>query len=172
MSDYSIYSKASKCLDEIKYGDFPKLEDNNDVNNIPYSKGPLISNPIIHYLRENELYDSYASGDIDDFGFLTETFFGIPAGRFIKILTIDSNKFKITWVVEDVDKLLAAMLTESNYDWRVFDKFGFTSKSKIIEFKFDLSDVIDESQDSLTVASGIIDYSEFKKKFEQKLNII
>lgn len=163
MSGYSIYSKASKCLNEIKYNDFPKLEDNNYVNNIPYSKGPFITCPIIHYLRENEVYVSHASGDIDDFGFLTKTYFGIPAGRFIRILTIDANKFKITWIVEDVDELLAAMLCESDYDWRVFDKFGFTSKSKIIEFKFDLYDVIDESQDSSIVASGIIDYNEFKK---------
>ena len=166
MSGYSIYSKASKCLDEIKFCDFPKLENNNDVNNIPYSKGPFITCPIIHYLRENEVYDSHASGAVDDFGFLTKTFFGIPAGRFIRILTIDTNKFKITWIVEDVDELLAAMLSVSDYDWRVFDKFGFTSKSKIIEFKFDLSDVIDESQDTSIVVSGIIDYNELKKKFE------
>lgn len=162
MSGLSIYSKASKCLDEIKFNDFPKIEDKGE-NNIPYSKGPFITCPIIHYLIEIEVYDSHASGDIDDFGFLTKTFFGIPAGRFIRILTIDINKFKITWIVEDVDELLAAMLSETDYDWRVFDKFGFTSKSKIIEFKFDLSDVIDESPVSSIVMSGIIDYNELKK---------
>lgn len=166
MLDYSIYSNASKCLDKIKYGDFPKIEHDGE-NNIPYSKGVFITSPLIHYLRENEVFDSHASGDIDYFGVLTKTFFGIPAGRFIKIRTIDANKFKITWIVEDVDELLAAMLTESDCDWRVFDKFGFTSKSKMIEFKFDLSDVIDESQDSSIVVSGIIDYSEFKKNLNK-----
>ena len=162
MSGYSIYSKASKCLNDIKFKDFPKIG-NNEENDIPYSKGPFNTSPLIHYLQENNFYDSHASGDIDDFGMLTKTIFGIPANRFIRILTIGTNKFKITWVVEDVDELLAAMLLKSDYDWRVFDKLGFTSKSKIIELKFDFSDVIDESPDPQIVMSGIIDYNELKK---------
>lgn len=162
MSGYSIYSKASKCLDKIKFNDFPKIG-NNGENDIPYSKGAFISSPFIHYLQENNFYDSHASGDIDDYGILTESIFGIPANRFIRILTIGANKFKITWVVEDVDELLATMLSKSDYDWRVFDKLGFTSKSKIIELKFDLSDVIDESPDPQIVMSGTVDYNELKK---------
>jgi len=162
MSSFSIYSKASKCLDNIKFLDFPQLKVENK-NNIPYSKGALISSPIIHYLRENEIYDSHGSGDVEDFGFLTKTIFGIPKNRYSRIKTIDANKFKITWIVEDVDELLVAMLTISDFDWRIFDKFGFTSKSKIIEFKFDLSDEIDESQDKEIIMYGTINYDELKK---------
>ena len=162
MEKFSIYHKASKCLNEIKFYDFPELVNNND-NDIPYSKGSYITNPIVHYLRENEIYDSQGSGSIEDFGVLTKTIYGIPANRFIRIQTIDTNKFKITWIVEDVDELLEAMMTESDFDWRVFDKFGFTSKSKVIELKFDLSDEVNESHDSLITMTGIIDYNEFKK---------
>jgi len=157
-----MYPKASKCLNEIKFNDFPKLEDNEN-NNIPYSNGAFITSPLIHYLRENGFYDSHASGDIDNFGILTKTIFGIPENRFIRILTIDSNKFKITWIVEDFDELLEDMMIKTDFDWRVFDKLGLTSKSKIIEFKFDFSDVIDESPDPSIVMSGIIDYNELKK---------
>lgn len=166
MTGYSIHSKASKCLDEIKYYDFPELEDKNK-NDIPYSKGALVTSPIIHYLRENNFYDSYGSGDVEDFGMLTKTVFGIPANRFIRIQTIDANKFKITWIVEDVDKLLTTMMYETDYDWRVFDKFGFTSKSKIIEFKFDLSDEYFETPDLSITSSGTIDYNEFKKNLNK-----
>lgn len=166
MSSFSIYSKASKCLKDIGFNDFPQLDDENDNNNeVPYSKGPFISSPIIHYLMENKMYDSHGSGDVEDFGILTKTIFGIPANRFIRIKTINANKFKITWIVEDVDKFLAAMMSESDYDWRIFDKFGFTSKSKVIEFefKFDLSDDIDESPDKKITMSGTINYCEFIK---------
>lgn len=164
MSTFSIYSKASKFLNEINFNDFPKFS--IPELNIPYSKGAFITNPIVNYLRELEIYDSHASGDSEDFGILTKTFFGIPQGRFIKIQTISINKFKITWVAEDIDELLSTILFQSDYDWRIFDKFGFKSKSKIIELNFNLSDEVDETPDEKIIKRGIIDYVELKKKIE------
>jgi len=169
MSSLSIYSKASNILKYIGFDAFPKLKE-NDNNDFPYSKGAFVSSPIINYLRENDMYDSHSSGDVEDFGILTKTIFGIPENRFIRIKTIDVNKFKITWIVKDVDELLYAMMLKSNYDWRIFDKFGFTSKSKVIELKFDLSDDIDESPDESIVMSSIINYDELKNKLDE-LNI-
>lgn len=157
MSECSISLKASKCLDEIGFNNFPKLKDN-----LPYSKGPIITSPIIHYLTENEIYDSHGSGN-EDFGILIKTIFDIPANRYIRIQTIDAEKFKISWIVEDVDELLKVMMLKSDFDWRIFDKFGFTTKSKIIEIKFNFLCDIDENLDRGIIASGIIDYGKLKK---------
>lgn len=82
-----------------------------------------------------------------------KTIFGIPANRFIRIETIDATKFKITWIVEDVDELLTTMMSNSDYDWRIFDKLGFTSKSNIFELKFDILDEIDECPDEKIIMS-------------------
>ena len=167
-----IYFKASKYLDEINFNNFPEPS----KLNFQYSKCPTLTTPIVDYLRENEIYDSHGSGAVEDFGVLTKTIFDIQSNRFIRIKIIDANKFKITWIVEDVDELLAAMMTESDFDWRIFDKLGFTSKSKIIvykydftsesdviEFKFDISDEFIECPDEEIISSGIINYNELKK---------
>jgi len=58
------------------------------------------------------------------------------------------------------------MVCETDYDWRVFDKFGFTSKSKVIKMKFHFEDEVLEKPEQNVISSGIIDNMEFIKKNE------
>lgn len=149
------YQKTNKCLADIKYDEFPKISYQKH-NNIPYSEGPFISSPKIYYLQENKIFDSYGSG-IDYFGIYKKSFCDIPAYRFVKIKIIDSNIFKITWVETDIDdkndELLLDMLCETDYDWRVFDKLCFESKSKVIKIKFDFGDEIVEKPEQNVISS-------------------
>lgn len=56
-------------------------------------------------------------------------------------------------------------MDETNYDWRIFDKFGLETKSKIIKLKFDVGNEVLEKPDPDVVSSGVIDYDEYMKKF-------
>jgi len=145
------HNNIKKILSDIKYDSFPKIEEQNEakLNNIPYTKGCFKTSPLLHYLEENLYYDSHASGNYDDFGFLIKTIFGIPAQSFVCIKPINSTDFKITWIVEQVDNQMLDLMNYTDYDWRVFDKLGFTTKSKIVKIIFDISDEILEASDKM-----------------------
>lgn len=142
------YSKLSSFI----------LEKNLDNKNIPYSQGCFISSPLIHYLRENKYYESYASGNIDEYGILNIEFQNIPSNKFIKIITIDSEIFKIYWLDHDFDDVLSLIMCKTDYDWRVFDKLGLTTKSKII--KFNSKDKFIENIDKNITSTNIYNYND------------
>jgi hypothetical protein len=133
-------------LKQIRYDELPKESQEDHQENIPYTKGPFKTSPLLHYLEENQYYDSHASGNYDDFGYLTKPIFGIPADRFVCIKSIDSVDFKISWIVENVDEQMLELMNYTDYDWRVFDKLGFTTKTKNITIKFLVSDEIVEEK--------------------------
>lgn len=159
------YSKlVSFILEKIDYANFPseKILDNKSI---PYSQGCFISSPLIHYLRENKYYESYASGNIDDFGILNIEFQNIPSNKFIKIITIDSETFKIYWLDHDFDDVLSIIMRKTDYDWRVFDKLGLITKSKIIKFKFNSEDEFIENIDENITSTNIYNYNELRIKY-------
>lgn len=147
---------ANKIYKLINHESFPKIVQ-QFTKNIPYTEGPFITSPLLHFLIENKYYESHGSG-IEDFGMTLKDFFGIPKDRFIMIETIDKTTFKITYVVEPVDNIITTLLSCTDYDMRVFDKLGFTKKSKIIKLNFDFSEEVDEEPNEI-IASGIINYS-------------
>ncbi len=120
-------------LNDIGY--FKLDKENCDLKNVPYSKGGIISNPLIHYLREVDAYESYASG-ADDFGVLKKSFFDIPSGRFIKILPLTPTMFQISWVVNPFDSLIDKIMLGTNYDFRVFELMDYKVNTKIINLSF------------------------------------
>ena len=139
-------------LKKIRYDEFPKEESHKDhLENIPYTKGPFKTSPLLHYLEENLYYVSHASGNYDDFGYLSKPIFGIPADRFVCIKPINSIDFKISWIVENVDNQMLELMDYTDYDWRVFDKLGFTTKTKNITIKFLVSDEILEEPYNNTI---------------------
>jgi hypothetical protein len=128
-SKYTNKRKQANYLYKlIDYKSFPKKisekiseKINSADNNIPYTEGPFISSPLLHYLINNKYYDSHGSG-IEDFGMTLKDFFGIEKDRFIMIETIDKNTFKITYVTEPIDEVLQLTMSDTDYDMRVFDK--------------------------------------------------
>ena len=148
LSKKEIVDKANKLYDEIDYNNFPEIE--TEDKDIPYSKGHFVTSPLINFLKDYEYYDSHASG-YDDFGILNKTIFDIPSGSYICIHTLNSTEFKISWIVENVDDVIHQLLFDVDYDWRIFDKLGFTTKTKKIKLNFELSD---EKLDNY-VSSGI-----------------
>jgi hypothetical protein len=60
------------------------------------------------------------------------------------IETINETTFKITYIVEPVDNVITTLLSDTDYDMRVFDKLGFTKKSKIIKLNFDFSEEVND----------------------------
>ena len=151
-------TKANKLYKLINYDSWPE-ENETNKKNIPYSKGPFISSPLLHYLIANKIYDSHGSG-IEDFGMMLKPFAGIPENRFVMIETIDEHSFKITYVVEPIDKVLQVLMSDIDYDMRLFDKLGFTKKSKIIKLNFDFSEEVEETVDINIANLGILPYNE------------
>lgn len=155
--------RNAKLLYElINYKSFPKQPYEPNLN-LPYTKGPFISSPLLHFLMENKYYESHGSG-IEDYGMTLKDFFGIPKDRFIMIETINETTFKITYIVEPVDDVITTVLSNIDYDMRVFDKLGFTKKSKIIKLNFDFCEDVDEEPNEI-IASGILSYDDLKNSF-------
>lgn len=109
---------------------------------IPYSKGIFITSPLVNYLKDNGYYNSYASGNIDDFGFIEKEIFGIPQNRFVKIETLSETNFLITYIVNDVDKDLHGiemkMMHENDYDFSYFENNNYEIKQFTIKMTFEI----------------------------------
>ena len=127
-----IYDQASNELDKLEYENLPKYVYQEKP---PYSSGAFITNPLIHYLIETNAYTSHGSGD-QDFGVLLKSKFDIPENRFIMIDPISDVLSNITYVVEDMNKLECAMMSESDYDMRVVDALGKTTKTVEVTLNF------------------------------------
>jgi hypothetical protein len=163
-SEYSnMRAKAKFLYGLIDYKSFPEQQSDSPKLNLPYTEGPFISSPLLHFLKENKYYESHGSG-IEDFGMTLKDFFGIPKDRFIMIETIDETTFKITYVVEPVDEIITNLLSDTDYDMRVFDKLGFTKKSKIIKLNFDVSEEVNEEPNEI-ISSGVLSYDDLKNSF-------
>jgi hypothetical protein len=157
LSHYKIARELFKIID---YSKFTKINENNNDTKCPYNGSGFQSNPLIHYLNEVAEYNSHASGDYDDFGILKKSIFGIPSGRYVKLEILDTDTFKITWIVEDVDDVLTKLMDYVDYDFRVFDKIGFTKKYKIIKLNFKVSEENDLEPDNQIINSGLLNYKD------------
>jgi hypothetical protein len=147
----ALYITASKCLDILK---LPNVE-LEQRQNVPYSEGPFMTSPLLHYLKNIKIYDSHSSGNYEDYGILIESIFGIPAGRFVKIETINELEFVITYIVEDIGKIEIKMMENSDYDMRVFEKLGYVQKKVHIFFDIRISEYRNTNNEKVLEQSTI-----------------
>ena len=94
---------------------------------LPYSSGPFIKNPLIYYLFELGIYDSYGSGN-EDYGILLKPFKCIPTGSVIEISIIDVSHFKISYIVDLFPtKKMMSQFSNTDFDWNFWQ--GYETKS-------------------------------------------
>jgi hypothetical protein len=107
---------------------------------LPYSKGPFITNPLIHYLREMEIYDSHGSG-IEDFGILLKPYHCIQVGSVIRISVIDFTKFQISYIanLQPTEKMMEDFC-ETDFDWNFFSEFE--TKSFYLTMDFNVREIV------------------------------
>jgi hypothetical protein len=138
-------------LNKIKYDDIPHELIKKYV---PYENKIT---PFVKYLIEINTFEIYESGH-DIFGIFKKSIYGIPENKFAKIESINPQKFKITYTIENLSEIEINMLFMCDFDFRLLDKLGHLKKSLIIDMNFTHSlKHVDECVNTDALKSGIYD---------------
>ena len=109
----------------------PELESSNNTRSNNCGWVSMLTN----YLEENKLFECCAIGD-SCFGVIRESKFNIPANSFIKITSINENKWIIDWVEKEMDPVLLEAIAITDYDFRFFKLLELPIHTTTIKLEF------------------------------------
>ncbi len=125
-------------------------------------------NSLVTYLVENKIYDSYASGDYDNFGVLIKTFADIQPGCLVRITSIDKNKFQIDYVDEKLPPEVIGLFIDTDCNMNLLKKLGYKINSKKV--KMALLTLTIPPQDNQNSINKLVSYNDFLTNWIEETN--